>query len=85
MLAEDPLRAVQTVAFIVVFCLTFRGGVAFGVDKRHNDAKKIATAVRDSHLGHLEACSKAELTINQFRIVSGVEPLPTEYFCRRAP
>ena len=82
---RNVLGAIHAVAFIVTFCVCFKGAVSYSTETRRADAVLDAEHLLDAHLRHLEACSKAERLINGARIALQLDALPTEYFCRRAP
>lgn len=81
----DFVRAVQAVAFIVVFCLCFRMALDVGLERRQGDARLSRLETLDAHLQHLEACSRAEWFVNAARHQLGLEPLASEHFCPKTP
>ena len=81
----DLVRAVQAVAFVVVFCLCFRVALDVGLERRQDDARLSREDELDAHLRLLEACTKAELFVNGARLQLGLESLPPEHFCPKAP
>ena len=83
--SANPVAAIHAVAFIVAFCLFFKGSVTYAVDQRREDARRDAERLLDTQLRRLEACSKAEHFINGARVALDLDPLPREYFCSEAP
>ena len=80
----DAARAVQAVGFILVFCVSFRVALDVGLLRRQDAAKTSRSDALDTHLRHLEACSRAEFFVNGARQELGLEALAHEYFCPKA-
>ena len=77
------LHRIVAPLFVVVFCISFFLAVDDGAEQRDRDIARIAKEAEEKHLRHLEACSKAEEVFNRARAVKKLEPLDSEYFCRR--
>ena len=81
----NPLGTAQATVFILVFCLFFLWGTISGVQERQADAVVNATRIETTQLRQLESCSRAEFFVNGARDALGLQPLPSEYFCREVP